>query len=258
LRVSPYETQTRHLRTVTDSNSYKKIHNTLPASILAAQKLRVRLGEPKWVRDLWEKKDKTLLAVDFEWSERNPSSCLEWGYAAVRCGHLDAMGFWPPVPETNYRKGHFIVSEYVDKVHNKHCPTFPWEFGESQVVPKARLGEIIQATISSLASPDSETLPNQLVLVAHVLGGDLDRLADLKVKLPNNVLVIDTAAFERQLFSKGHRGSMIDTQTNKSRHPGTTLSLKNALRSLSAELGCTWHCSGNDAFGALLLLQLLL
>lgn len=55
------------------------------------------------------------------------------------------------------------------------------QFGDSQVVPKAKLGEIVQATISSLASPDSETIPNQLVLVAHGVGGDLERLTDLKV-----------------------------------------------------------------------------
>lgn len=90
LRVSSFETNTRHLRTVSDSASYKKIHSTLPASILAAQKLHVRLGERKWVQDLWDKRDKTFLAIDFEWSERNARSCLEWGYAAVRCGHLDA------------------------------------------------------------------------------------------------------------------------------------------------------------------------
>ena len=55
------------------------------------------------------------------------------------------------------------------------------QFGESQVVPKARLGEIVQATISSLASPDSETVPNQLILVAHGATSDLERLVDLKV-----------------------------------------------------------------------------
>ncbi|KAF8514283.1 hypothetical protein JB92DRAFT_2919913 [Gautieria morchelliformis] len=260
LHITPFETHNRHLRTVSDSTSYKKIHSTLPAATLAAQKVHVRSGEPKWVRDLWRRKDKTFLAIDFEWSERNASRCLEWGYAAVRCGHLDAMGVWPPVPEKNYRKGHFIVADYVDKVHNKHCPTFPWEyaFGESQVIPKAKLGEIVQATISSLASPDSETVPNQLVLVAHGIGGGLERLADLKVKLPNNILIIDTATFERQLFAKGKRGAMIDTHTNKPRAPGTTLSLRKTLYSLNADLGCAWHCSGNDAFGTLLALQLLL
>ena len=51
---------------------------------------------------------------------------------------------------------------------------------------------------------------------------------------------------------------MIDSQTNKPRQPGTTLSLSNTLRSLDADLGCKWHCSGNDAFGALLAFQLLM
>lgn len=51
---------------------------------------------------------------------------------------------------------------------------------------------------------------------------------------------------------------MIDTHSNRPRQPGSTLSLKNTLRSLNADLGCTWHCSGNDAFGTLLTLQLLL
>lgn len=70
-------------------------------------------------------------------------------------------------------------------------------------------------------------------------------------------MVIDTAVFERQLFAGGHRGAMLDAH-NKARHPGTTLSLQNMLRSLNADIGCTWHCSGNDAFGTLLALQLLL
>jgi DNA polymerase III subunit epsilon-like, C-terminal domain len=56
-----------------------------------------------------------------------------------------------------------------------------FQFGDSQVIPKVKLGEIVQATISSLASPDSETLPNQLILVVHGVGSDLERLADLKV-----------------------------------------------------------------------------
>lgn len=56
-----------------------------------------------------------------------------------------------------------------------------FQFGDSQIVPKAKLGEIVQATVSSFASPDSETTPNQLVLVTHNIGGDLDRLAKLKV-----------------------------------------------------------------------------
>lgn len=90
LRVQPFETSQRHLRTITDYASYKKMHSSLPAVALTALKARVRAGDPKAIRELWDSKEKTFLAVDFEWSERNQSSCLEWGYAAVRCGHLDA------------------------------------------------------------------------------------------------------------------------------------------------------------------------
>jgi hypothetical protein len=90
LQVSPFETASRHLRTVSDYASYKKLHSTLPAAVLSALKLRVRAGEPKAVRELWAARDRTFLAIDFEWSERNEKSCLEWGYAAVRCGHLEA------------------------------------------------------------------------------------------------------------------------------------------------------------------------
>jgi hypothetical protein len=67
---------------------YKKLHATLPAAVLAALKTRVRAGDPSAIRNLWNKREKTFMAVDFEWSERNPSTLLEWGYAAVRCGHL--------------------------------------------------------------------------------------------------------------------------------------------------------------------------
>lgn len=90
LQISPFETATRHLRNVSDYASYKKLYSTLPAAVLSALKIRVKAGEPKAIKELWDKRDKTFLAIDFEWSERNEKSCLEWGYAAVRCGHLDA------------------------------------------------------------------------------------------------------------------------------------------------------------------------
>ena len=89
LKVSPFETGQRHLRTVSDFATYRKLYQTLPAAVLVALKARIKNGDPHAIKQLWEKKDKTFLAIDFEWSERNPSSCLEWGYATVRCGHLD-------------------------------------------------------------------------------------------------------------------------------------------------------------------------
>ena len=91
LRISAFENTQRHLRTISDCQAYKKIHSTLPAVVLAALKVRIKAGEPKAIQELWAKREKTFLAIDFEWSERNTSSALEWGYAAVRCGHLEAF-----------------------------------------------------------------------------------------------------------------------------------------------------------------------
>lgn len=259
LRVSPFETSQRHLRTVSDYSHYKKLYTTLPAAVLASSKQRVRDGEYKAIQELWQSRDKTFLAIDFEWSERNTSTCLEWGYAAVRCSHLEAVRVWPPDPETNYRRGHYIVTEYADRVHNKHRPNFPWvyAFGESQPAGRAKLPQVIQAVISSMTSPDSETVPNSLVLVGHGILGDLRKLEEMKIKLPHNVLIIDTANYERHLFNLGLRGNMQEP-SGKPRAKGSTLSLANLVQSLGVDVQVPLHNAGNDAFLTLLALQLLL
>ncbi|THH26577.1 hypothetical protein EUX98_g7612 [Antrodiella citrinella] len=263
LRVRPFETSQRHLRTITDDGQYKKVYSSLPAIALAALKARVRAGDPAAIRELWESKDKTFFAIDFEWSERNASSCLEWGYAAARCGHLDGAivfdrnGIWPPDPEPNYRRGHYIVTEYADKVHNKHRPNFPWAFGDSQQIPKSKVPQILQAILSSMTSPDIETIPNVLVLVGHGISGDIHMIEQMKIKLPHNVLVIDTSVYERVQFNSGVRGPMKDP-SGQPRSKGSTLSLTNLLVSLGVDIQCQMHNSGNDAFMTLLALQLLL
>jgi len=121
LRITPYETSTRPLRTISDMLTYRKAHSTLSGAALVSLKARIRAGEPNFIQQLWNSREKTFLAVDFEWSERNTSSCLEWGYAAVRCSNLDmsapsparyhvadivpsnSLGIWPPDPNVNYR-----------------------------------------------------------------------------------------------------------------------------------------------------------
>lgn len=90
LLVKPFETSQRHLRHVNDWSTYKKLHSALPAVALAAFKARVRAGDPNVIRELWAIRDKTFLAIDFESLERNDRSCFEWGYAAIRCSHLEA------------------------------------------------------------------------------------------------------------------------------------------------------------------------
>src|SRR5262245_47952564 len=88
LKVDPFENASRHLRTVSDWAGYKKLHSTLPAVASASFRTRVKSGDIKAIREIWDRKDKIFLAIGCQWSERNTSSCLEWGYAAVRCGHL--------------------------------------------------------------------------------------------------------------------------------------------------------------------------
>lgn len=90
LQVTPFETSQRRLRHVADYVTYSRLYATLPAAHLAGLKSRVRSGDPKAVKELWERRDKTFLAVDFELNERNERTVLEWGYAALRCGHFDA------------------------------------------------------------------------------------------------------------------------------------------------------------------------
>ncbi|KAI0249519.1 hypothetical protein BJV78DRAFT_1129612 [Lactifluus subvellereus] len=257
VKVHPFETHQRHLRTISDYPSYKKLHATLRGVCLSAFKARIRFGEPRAIQELWDLRDKSFLAIDFESSERNAAAVLEWGYAAVRCGHLESLGTWPPIPDDNYRKGHYIVSEYVDKSRNKYNPTFPWQFGESQVVSKVHLPQIIQAVISSLASPDSETQSNSLVLLTHSATEDLRRFEEMKIKLPHNLLIIDVTVYESCLFKTGLLGAMLDAKTGLPRQPNSLLSLRSILHSLHVPLDFVLHNSGNDAFACLLAFQML-
>ncbi|KAF4579597.1 hypothetical protein EYR40_000222 [Pleurotus pulmonarius] len=244
IRISPYETSSRPLRNIADYASYRKLHHTLAATHLTALKSRVRACEAgigmKTVADLWAKRDKTFLALDFEWSERN-KTVLEWGYAAVRCSHLAAQECWPPVPDKNYMKGHYIVAEHVDKIVNKHSPTHPWlyAFGDSQVVSKNYSAHRYPRINSSFASPDSEATPNNLVLVGHGIHGDLAKLEELKIKLPHNMFVVDTALYERTLYNSGQRPAMSDPATGRPRAEGSALSLENLLHSLAIPLPAT-------------------
>ncbi|KIN99988.1 hypothetical protein M404DRAFT_72398, partial [Pisolithus tinctorius Marx 270] len=246
LKVTPSETVQRHLRNVNDWTTYKKLHATLPAVALSAFRARVRSGDPQAIRSLWASRDKTFLAVGFMWSERNSQSCLEWGYATVRCGHLDGLGAWPPVPGTNYRKGHYVIAEYADKVVNRLNPNYPWMFGESQVIPKAKLPRIIQSVISSLVSPDTETSANNLILVGHGVQVDIQRLEEMKIKLPHNTLVIDTATLQRTLSGS--------TQM-PSKHHSPRPNIAMLLHSLGIQPPCVLNNAGNDAFMALYAFQ---
>lgn len=74
------------------------------------------------------------------------------------------------------------------------------QFGDSQVIPKAKLPVVVKSVIryatqcsyfltkglfpsSSLVSPDSETTANNLVLVGHGLSHDIQRLEEMKISM---------------------------------------------------------------------------
>ncbi|KAF9036967.1 hypothetical protein BDZ89DRAFT_1157449 [Hymenopellis radicata] len=266
LSVTPFSNAQRHMRHVSDWSTYKKLHATLPAAELSAVKTRIRAGDPSAILPLWRERSKTFLALSFAWSERNEKSCLEWGYAAVRCGVLHAQGQWPPVPDINYRVGHYVTSEYSSKTVNRVNPTYPWAyaFGDTQIIGKSKISQVVEAVITSLASPESETSSNKLVLVTY--GGStnlITRLEEMGVRMPPNVLILDGTAYERQLFTDGRRGVM------PSRQPGSSMTMDNIIRSLLGVVGgiggpipigggmVTPHNSGNEAFLGLLTLQML-
>ena len=86
----PFEKGPKLLRRVSNVQDYNKMQSFFPAAVILSTKDRVCQGDITMIQKLWDSKDKTFLAVSFEWSERNASSCLEFGYSAARCSHLDA------------------------------------------------------------------------------------------------------------------------------------------------------------------------
>ncbi|PCH34290.1 hypothetical protein WOLCODRAFT_135607 [Wolfiporia cocos MD-104 SS10] len=247
-------------RKIFNIENYNQLHATLARVQLAAMKTRVENGVPEAIRELWDAKDKTFLSIDFEWSEQDPSLILEWGFAYMRCSFLNLKGVWPPVPENNYGEGHIVVSEYADEVRNKYRPNYPWTyaFGESSVSPRHNLPTIIQAIINSLASPDSDTVVNDLVLVAHGVYGDLQKLEEMNIDIPSNVLVLDIATYEKQLYRSGQRGiKPMKLADGRARRDHDMLKLETLLGTLGVDVRCQLHNAGNDAYMGLLALQLL-
>lgn len=127
---------------------------------------------------------------------------------------------------------------------------------------------------SSLASPDSETQANTLVLITHSATEDLRRFDEMKIskhpfrrtvitsfmlelELPNNILIVDVTIYESCLFKAGLRGAMLDAKTGSPRQPNSLLSLRSILHSLHVPLDFALHNSGNDAFACLLAFQML-
>ncbi|PVF96103.1 hypothetical protein CPB86DRAFT_787394 [Serendipita vermifera] len=260
VQIRPFENRSRLMKYIAGSTSYKELHSTLPAAFLTSQKERIRDGDPQSISKIWNSRDLNFVAIDFEWSERDSSVPLEFGYAILD-PRLTKPGQWPPNPEKDYRLGHYVIEENVDKFVNKRFPTYPrsFKFGTTSYVSKNQLMSIIQTLFDSLSSPESDNQANEMVLVAHGASGDLERLSELKINIPGNVLVLDTTTFERQLLRIGRRRTSMDSILSAPRQAGSMLSLANLVASLGVDISrFVFHNSGNDAYATLLALQLLL
>lgn len=151
-----------------------------------------------------------------------------------------------------------------------------------------RLTILYSAQISSLASPEHDSIPNVLILLTI---GDMSRLGDLKnIHIPGNCLIIDVSNLERSLYQASitppaantpqsghtHSGSSGGSAANSTAHlnipqqrqssrPGIhrSHSLPLSLKGICNQLGIPMPPnipitnSGNSAFYLLLAFQLL-
>ncbi|KAG9084058.1 hypothetical protein FRC06_004252 [Ceratobasidium sp. 370] len=227
MQVIPFEHSQRHLRQISDMATYRKVHATLPAAEFSAFKSRIKHGDLNGSYRSIMACERQKLVVDTICLVREKFGASGMGVCGrAMCPH---GGDWSLAA-----KGRELQ----------------YAFGDTHVVGKSKLPDIINSVISSLATPDSESVANSLVLVGHNISGDLDRLADLKI-------------------SKSHPPSISYTYSNnpslqKSR---TTLaSLRHAVfgpqlpreaplaRLLAAQARaprCTLGNAGNDAWLAL-------
>ncbi|KAJ9116419.1 hypothetical protein QFC22_004861 [Naganishia vaughanmartiniae] len=189
LPIDPFESKPRLIRIINDLTTFKRLQATIPSAELNAKRKKLRAGDPWEVQAMWSSRNHTFLALEVVWWERGNGVVLEAGVTAMRCRNIDALDSWPPIPDENYRRAHYVVSDWLDKAKNKH---------ESPYAYMAALEKVLNATISTLSSPESDSQPNTLVIVAI---GEASRLHDLhNVHIPANVMIIDLPHFERCLF----------------------------------------------------------
>ncbi|KAL7414729.1 hypothetical protein BDY24DRAFT_413946 [Mrakia frigida] len=238
------------LRNISAYSEYKKLHATLPVVELEALKDRLRRGDERSIRKIWEGRKSNFFMG---------SSSV--GTASMRCAQLDNAGRWLPVPETNYRRSHLIVAPYSTTSMNSTRPnkSDAYALGTSYVSDGDGLVKYISSIVASLAGPDSDREPNSLVLVGHNIEETLFRFHELRrsLVLPSNVLIIDVATLERNIYRSlpRHQSSSSSSSGRDSRD---RLSLQQTLSMLKVPVFSEFGNTGNDAFYALVAFQTLL
>lgn len=66
-----------------------------------------------------------------------------------------AQDAWPPIPDDNYRRSHYVVSDWLDKRTNTrhYMPSQPRSFahGDSHLVSMSSLEKILRCALSCLS-----------------------------------------------------------------------------------------------------------
>ncbi|WRT66537.1 uncharacterized protein IL334_003496 [Kwoniella shivajii] len=232
----------RKLITIRDLTSYRKLAQTLPSAELSYLRARVRNGEVGVAEQLFYaggssgERDTggvgvrdngvgyTFACVKSTWWEKGGSPyglipgigrtqgsknsqngkglVLEVGVATLRCANLRAVNVWPPVPDENYRKSHYIVEEWVDKRANISPPNHPraYAFGTSRFIAEKDVEKILDANVGALASQEGDSNANTLVLLT--LGDPQPLPLPASSTLPSNILHLDVLALELNLLKR--------------------------------------------------------
>ncbi|WWD03346.1 hypothetical protein V865_001398 [Kwoniella europaea PYCC6329] len=286
----------RRLITIRDLTSYRKLAQTLPAAELSYLRTRVRSGEVGVAEQLFYaggssgERDTggvgvrdngvgyTFACVKTTWWEKGGSPyglvpgvgrtqggksaqsgkglILEIGVATLRCANLRAVNVWPPIPDENYRKSHYIVEEWVDKRANVNPPNYPraYAFGNSRFVAEKDVEKILDANVGALASQEADSHPNTLVLLT--LGDPPPLPLPASSTLPSNILHLDVFALELNLLKRAQSQGLPGIPDRH--HPLTSLgALLQTLQIPIAPFAPLGN-AGNEAYYTLLAFQKLM
>ncbi|KAL7421913.1 hypothetical protein Q5752_003685 [Cryptotrichosporon argae] len=294
LTLRPVQSRARSLHRLvplSDLAAYRKLCSSLAPAELAYVRARARAGEPRVVQALFfagaagesgtlgvrdNGRGYTWAAIKTTWWEKGGAPqgmvpglgrtamarpgqggkalILEVGVAALRCANLRAVDVWPPVPEQNYRKAHYITEEWVDKRTNVDRPSYPraYGFGKSQFVAERTIERIVESSLSGLAGQEGDGAANTLILLS---AGEPQPLPlPNNTTLPNNVIHVDVLALEHSMYQQARREGLAGDRIQP------LSSLRQLLQQL--QIPVPHHIplgnAGNDAFYMLLAFQKLL
>ncbi|GMK55266.1 hypothetical protein CspeluHIS016_0203220 [Cutaneotrichosporon spelunceum] len=296
LDPAPARSRTLHrIINITDLEGYKKLSRSLAPAELSHVRARVRAGEPGVVTALFNSgaeddvsaasagvrtngQGYTWACIKTTWWEKGgppqgyvpghgrtvmarpgkggKGLMLEVGLAALRCANLRAVDVWPPIPDKNYRKAHYVMEEWVDKRTNTAPPNFPraYGFGRSQFTSEKSVERIVEASLGGLASHDTDGGPNTLILLS--IGEPQPIPLPHATTFPQNVLQLDVLQLEFALLQQAQRLGVPGVGDRT--HP--LQSLRQLLHHL--QIPVAGHAplgnAGNEAFYTVLAFQKLL